>query len=734
MSEQAFLQDARQYLAMVHKRRWVLVTCVGVSLLFAILYNYTARPVYQATAQILIDRDTPNVLPTKEIVDVAQAGGDFQTQLQLLRGRELAERVVSSIGFQKSPEVQTGPLMSPWERFQRRVLGRAPASVLDQNGLPLSPAIAAFRSRLSVGPVAGSRLVNLRFNAYDPRLAATAVNALAQAFIEQSLEYRFTTSTEATGWLTARVKEQQEKVEAAERRLQEYREKEKLVNLEERQGLIEQKLSSLNGAAISARTERITKETLYNQMRALPPQQLETFPLLMQSGKVQALRGRLVELRSQEDDLSRTLGDKHPDMVRVRGDIRETSDRLRAAIEEIVRAVETDYRTAAQQEANLQANIEASKKESLELSRMSIDYGVLKRDVDSNQQLFRELLNRTKQSGLETELRATNVRIVERAEPPRVPTIPRRTRNYELALLLGLGLGIGLALLLEHLDNTFKSPEDVKQLGLPFLGMVPDVGKGAKANVARPSPLVHKNPESAVAEAYRVLRTNLIFSSVSEQGRAVLVTSASPTEGKTTTTANLAESLAQNGSKVLIVDADLRRPTMHQNFGLPKAPGLSDLIVGKTQASQVIQATRTKGLQILTCGYIPPNPTELLGSASMREIISALREHFDWVLIDSPPVLAMADTLVLGPLVDGVILVIGAEVSTRPAVHRAIEQMAGAGVKFTGVVLNKVDLERNAYYYGQYYGEYYRSHYSQASGRPQAVAAPPPRPRVIRRS
>jgi capsular exopolysaccharide synthesis family protein len=425
-------------------------------------------------------------------------------------------------------------------------------------------------------------------------------------------------------------------------------------------------------------------------------------------------------------------------MLKVRSQIRTTEEKLRGEIRNVVRAAENDYRTAASQEANLNASLEAVKQEALGVNRKAIEFGVLKREVDSNQQIYKDLLNRNKQTGLQSELKTTNIRVVEKAETPRRPISPLRMRNYQLALLIGLGLGIGLVLLFEHLDNTLKTPEDIKEhLGLPFLGMVPDVSARSNANFPRASPLILKNPQSAVAESYRVLRTNLIFSSAETSGRALVVSSANPGEGKTTTVANLASSLAINGAKVLAVDADLRRPTMHQHFGVPKTPGLSDLIVGKCQASDAIQATRFKGLQILPCGYVPPNPAELLGSAAMKQVVEALRTHYDWVLIDTPPILAMADTPVLCPLVDGVVLVIGAEVSGRPHIQRAVDQVASVGGKIIGVVLNKVDLERNSYYYSQYYGEYYRSYYAEGAASRQAKAAGEvvrPRPRPVRRA
>jgi exopolysaccharide transport family protein len=740
MNEQTVLQDARRYLAMLHKRRAGIITCVGVSLLLAVIYNYTTRPIYQATVQILIDRDTPNILPNKELVQLVQGGQDYyNTQYQLLRGRMLAERAVKAMDLMKSPEFQTGPLLSPWERIEVRFFGRTPATSVDVDGMPLSPAVATFRSRVTVEPVAGSRLVNLRFVAYDPGLATQAANLLAQLYIEQSMEFRYTTSSEATGWLGDRIKEQQEKLQAAEKTLQTYREKEGFLNFEERQGLVDQKLTALSTAVLQARTERIGKEAAYNQMRNLGPNQLESFPMVMGSSVIQLLKTELAELHKEEARLSDSLGDRHPDMVKLRTQIRTTDEKIRGEMRNVVRSLEAEYRTAASQENSLQANLDVAKQEALELNRKAIEFGVLKRDVESNQQMYKDLLTRNKQTDLESELKTTNIRIVEKAEVPRGPISPQRTRNYQLALFLGLALGLALTAFFEHMDNTFKTPEDVKEhLGLPFLGMVPDVGVKAPNNSPRPSPLILKNPQSAVAESYRVLRTNLIFSSAETSGRALVISSANPGEGKTTTVANLAASLALNGAKVLAVDADLRRPTMHQHFGVPKTPGLSDLIVGKCQASDSIHTTRFQGLQVLPCGYIPPNPAELLGSAAMKQVLEALRTHYDWVLIDTPPILAMADTPVLCPLVDGVVLVVGAEVSGRTHIQRAIDQVLGVGGKIIGVVLNKVNLERNSYYYSQYYGEYYRSYYAETAAkrtvseasttRKPASSRPPTRP------
>jgi capsular exopolysaccharide synthesis family protein len=721
VTDQTVLQDARKYWVQLHKHKAIVFTCVAVSLLVAVLINYTTRPVYQATTQILIDRDTPDVLPNKELVDLVEGGITYyQTQYQLLRSRALAERTVERLDLQKNPELMTGPMMSPWERIQR-LFGRPPRSTLGPDGIPLSPAVAALRSRIAVDPIGGTRLVNLRFNAYDPQVAANAVNALAQLYIEQSLEFRFTTSTEATGWLSERLAEQQAKVEAAESALQEYSESAGLIDQESRESLVEQKLDSLNAAMIEARTDRITKETLYRQIATLSPTQLTSHPQAMSSDTMQSLKTDLSALREEQSRLSQTLGDRHPEMVRIRSGIQAAEQKLREEARNVARAAESEYRTALARESRLQANLESAKGEAQQVNRKAFELGALRREVESNRQIYEDLLTKTKQTGLEAKLKTTNIRIVEKAEVPRAPVKPNKLRNYQIGLLFGLLAGVGFALLYENIDNTFKTPEDLRaHLDVPFLGMVPDVTVGSNASGRMrglsPTLLISKNASSAVKDAYAVLRTNLIFSSAEEAGRALVVTSAGPGEGKTTTLANLALALAYNGAKVLAVDCDLRRPKLHQYFGLDKTPGLSDLIVGKSTASKAIQSTRVDRLQVLSCGYVPPNPAELLGHPVMKKVLEAVRTQYEWVLLDSPPIIGMADAAVLSPLVDGVVLLVAAETPSKPAVQRAIDQVQSVGGKVLGVVLNKVDLQRNAYYYKEYYGDYYRSYYAEGKG------------------
>ncbi len=721
MAENQAFDEARVYLAILHKRRMLVVTCAAAGLSLAALYSYTARSVYQASAQLLIAWRTPNVLPNQNLIDAPVGGPDYQqTHQELLRGRDLAQRVIERLGAPIRAELAKSATSSPLAWLRRRGQSASAESAPARDDAALW--VDAFRARVSVDPVPGTRLVNVGFRAYDPQLAAEAANVLAETYITQSLDERSLASTAATGWLDERLVEQQRRVAEADQSLQAYREREGLVSIAERRTTVEQKLAALTAAEISARTERVAKETLHEHLRGLSRAELLAFPLVKSNSVIAGLRARLAELREEESRLSDTLGDRHPDLLAVRARITRAEEQMEGELSEIVRSVEADYRTALETEKNLQASVEEAKQETLFLGRKVLAGDALERAAETNRKLLHDLMSRSKEAGLEAELRTTDVRLWDRARVPGGPIAPRRTRNHVVGLFFGLGLGIGLALLLDRLDNTLKTPEDVKvHLRVPFLGIVPEIGWSSPARGDGTTVPGLVGPESAVAETYRVLRTNLIFSSAEATGRVYVVTSARPGDGKTTTVGNLAAALAHNGARVLAVDADLRRPTLHLHFGLEMTPGLSDLIVGTSSLADVAKHTSVRGLQVVPCGYQPPNPAELLGSNSLKELIGVLRKRFDWVLFDAPPVLAMADAMVLGGVVDGAVLVVRADETPLPSVHRAVDQLVGVGARLTGIVLNRVDLERNAYYYGQYYGEHYRSYYARPDESSSAV-------------
>jgi capsular exopolysaccharide synthesis family protein len=712
MPDPHVLEEVQQYLAALHKRRGLIISILAVTLLFTTLHNETAIPLYEANAQLLIELRAPNILPQKELVEQPQGGIDYyQTHFELLRGQRIAERVVQKLGLTQRPALLDGANASVLDRARRLIGANARRG---RTELSMAEASSAFRDALRIDPISGTRLVNVRFRSSDPHLAAEAANGIVETYIEQSFSQRFVSSNQATGWLSDRLREQQKKVVEAERAVQQYREREGLVNLVERQGIIEQKLVALTAAAVAARTERVAKEALYRQMHALPPEELSAFPLVRSNAVVEQLRSHLVTLQEEEAHLAETLGDRHPTMVSLRARIGRVEGKIVNEIHELLRTVDADYRTSLQKEKQLRANVEEAKREALAFNKKALRCDALERQAEGHRKLLDELMTRAKQTDLESELKTSNLRLVERARAPGLPIFPRRWRNYGLAMLVGLLAAVLIVLALEHIDNTIKTPEDVKvALGAPFLGMIPAT-PAFRTSETVSSLVLLQEPLSAAAEAYRVLRTNLIFSSPEATERIFVVSSSGAGDGKTTITANLSVALAQNGARVLSIDADLRRPTLHQRYGLTKAPGLSDLIVGNFPLADALQNTKVSGLQFIGCGYIPPNPAELLGSQSMKDLLALLKKRFDWVLLDTPPLLGMADASVLAPFVDGMALVVTAERSTRPALLRSIDQISAVGGKLTGIVLNKVDLERNSYYYSQYYGEYFRSDYASS--------------------
>ena len=344
------------------------------------------------------------------------------------------------------------------------------------------------------------------------------------------------------------------------------------------------------------------------------------------------------------------------------------------------------------------------------MNRASIQYGVLQRDATSNQTMFSGLLERSRETGISGELKTSNIRIVDPAELPRRPASPNKVANLSLALLSGAVLGISLAFFFEYLDSRIKQPDEIKtQLGLPFLGMIPSFNPKATTG----PPLIGNGMPHEFSEAFRAIRTNVLFSSADAGSKTIVVTSTGPGEGKSVVSANVAMSLAIAGQRVLLIDADMRRPKTHELFGVALEPGLSNVMVGDAKASETVRRTLTPNLWLMSAGKHPPNPAELLGSRRFKDFITSLGEHFDWVIIDSPPVMAVTDASVIAHSATGVIFVVGAEMTTRGAAKAALEQLDGAKAKYVGAILNRVDVQRNSYYYSRHYRKEYSNYYTK---------------------
>jgi len=436
---------------------------------------------------------------------------------------------------------------------------------------------------------------------------------------------------------------------------------------------------------------------------------LDSIPEVLKNALIRQIKTMEVELYKRRSELSKKYGQKHPQMVAIGSELKTLQKRKAQEVNQVVNSLKNEYKVALARENSLKNSLAKQKKESLDLNQKAIEYGVLRRAAESARQMYELLIKRFKETSMTEEMRTGNIRIVDRAEVPRSSVKPRKKQTILLAVIVSLFLGIGLAFFLEYLDNTIKIPEDVKQhLKVPYLGPVPLLpmkSNGDSWGDTNPELVILHSPKSAASESYRGIRTSILFSSSESAPQVIQISSASPLEGKTITTANLGVTMAQAGWKVIILDCDMRRPRLHKLFGLAKDRGISNLLVGRSDFSETIFHTRIPNLDICPCGPIPPNPSEILGSTRMATVLNDLRKQYAHILIDSTPSMAVTDAVVLSKWVDGIIMVIRAGSVPREAVKNAVDRFGTVGTYVLGAILNGIDMGSNGYYYYYDYGE-----------------------------
>lgn len=692
-----------EYLAVVVRHARLVVAVLLAVTIIAAVRTFMTRSVYKSTVQLLIERDTPSVLTFKEVAELDSARDDyFQTQYKLLQSRSLARKVIEDLNLLQDPEF--GGPRDPGQVAAAYKMRPGDSQILEG-------ASDAFLGRLKVEPVASSRIVAVSFEAFRPELAAQAANDLSQKYIEQTLEFRYKTSAEAVKWLGTQIEDQRAKVEEAEERLQKLKEKEGIVNIEDRRTLLTQRLGELGSALNGSRAQRLEKEAIYQQMRAsAAPEEL---PQVMKDPIVQSLRADIANLERQHAQLHERYLEKYPEVAKVKAQIDETRQRLRVEAQRIIRSAENDYRGAVAQEAKISEALEATKAEGLDLSRRAVAYDSYKREMEAGKEVLNSLLSRHKQTDVALELKSSNIRTVDPAVVPRSPVRPNRPRDIFYGMLVGLGLAVGLAFLIEYLDNTVKTPEDIRlHLPSPLLGVI------AEMESKNPGPvLLAARPTGSFAEGYRVLRTALNYSWAERGSRVVAITSTVPGEGKTLTSVNLALTLASGEGRVLLIDGDLRKPQTHTMLKTQRRPGLSDVLVGQSKPADAIQRVEGTSLSILCSGTHVPSPADLMTTQALEGLLDGLRGLYNWIVIDSPPVAAVADALILTRVTDGVVIVVGAEMVPRSAVSQTIERISETGARVLGLVLNRAVFDRQSYYYGSYYGRYYGHYYGHYYGR-----------------
>jgi succinoglycan biosynthesis transport protein ExoP len=705
------------YLRILHKRRWTALTAFVLVFGSVTIYTFTATPIFSARVQVLIENENPNVVKFEEVYEQNKSTNDYyQTQYRILQSRALARRTLDAENLWEHPLfARPGNWVGDSLTFVTGFFSASqPAEAPDATESAMQPrVIDAFLKGLTVSPVRNSRLVDVSFRSPDPAFSSRVANSMAKQYIEQNLEFKFLATKEATDFLNARTADQRQALEKSEQALQQYREKTGAMALEDRQNIVVQRLADLNAAVTRARTERIEKQSVYDQIRSIQSDRsaVDTFPAILNNTFIQQLKVQLNELQRQKAQLAEKLGARHPEMLKVDSAIETTDTRINAEIGKVVQALRNDYLAAQANERSLQASLDQQRAEAQDLNRAAIQYGVLQRDATSNQTMFAGLLERSRETGISGELKTSNIRIVDPAETPRRPSSPNTFTNLSLAFFGGALLGIGLAFFFEYFDSRIKQPDEIKtQLGLPFLGMIPlFVPKETTG-----PPLIGNGMPHEFSEAFRAIRTNVLFSSADAGSKTIVVTSTGPGEGKSVVSANIAMSLALAGQRVLLIDADMRRPKTHELFGVALEPGLSNVMVGDSKASETVKKTLTPNLWLMAAGKHPPNPAELLGSKRFRDFMLSLAEHFDWVILDSPPVMAVTDASVIAHSATGVVFVVGSEMTSKGAAKAALDQLDSAKAKYVGGILNRVDVRRNPYYYARHYRREYTNYYAKA--------------------
>jgi len=690
--------DLREYLRILLKRKWTIVL-VFVLVVAAVTVVTLRQPkIYSAKTVVLIDRETPSVLgQVKEVVSLGERGywGQLQylnTQKKVIRSRHIARKVVEALNLETDPDFS----------------GPDPAGSLI--GL------------LDVQEVKDSRLIEILVEHQKPEKAQKLANTVARAYIEANLERKVQATESATEWLAKQLDKMKQKVTDSEMDLYEFKQKHNVVttSIEDKATMISKKLDAVSEELTGAEAKRRALEVRHEQLDSLSA--AGNVPALVQALKsplLDKLRENEAELEKERKKLLEKYKERWPAVQEIDAQLKQVRTSLLREIQDILLSVRSDLDAARENETRIRRSLQGTKGEALGLSKHEIEYSRLKREADNYQRLYKILLQRHKESDLTKLLHSNNIAVLDRAELPRAPIKPRVHLNILLACVIGLLGGIGLAFFLEFLDNTVKTQDDVERVvGLPFLGLLPTAREGERAGKKGLAPKVdlyaHEHPKSSMAECARSIRTNVLFTTGGKASLKLLVTSAGPQEGKTTTASTLATTMASSGSRTLLIDTDMRRPRVHKVFGMEAEQGLSTVIVGETDLDQAIQASAVPSLDVLPCGPVPPNPAELLGSPRFLEIVEALAQRYDRLVFDSPPVVAVTDSMVLAGQVDGVVLVLKSGRTTRELAKQAKKQLDDVGAKLLGCVMNDVDLDAREYgYYHYYYYHKYGYYYGE---------------------
>ncbi len=686
----------RDYLKIIYKRRYTVYTFFIVVFVVVLIGTLSSKPVYKASTKVLIEKVEPYNLSMMYPYYTPYDPEFYETQYQLIKSKSVAEKVVKMLSLESTYERYFKDSGNPFGEDDKISKTEILADIITAG--------------IVVTPVKNSKIVNISFMSPNPEFAQIVANTVAKAYIEEILDMKMSASRYSLEWMTKKAEEEKAKLERSEKALQEYMKSHDIVTLQDKVAIIPEKLSEFNAQLINAETKRKGLETIYNKVMNVSSnlKEAETVPVIASDPTIQSLRTQILEAERNIEELSKKYGKKHPVMIRAEEELRVLQQKREEEIKRVIKSIKNEYEIAKSNEDSLRRMLANTKAEALNLNEKFIKYSVLTREVETNRQLYDALIKRIKEQSVTEEIQTVNVWVIEEAEKPTAPVKPRKLLNIILGLIVGLFGGIGMAFFIEYLDNTIKTPEDVEtKIGVPVLGTIPLL-EAKEENITE---MIIREPQSVYAESYKTVRTAVMLSSSVKPPKNLLITSMGPDEGKTVTSVNLAITIARSGYSVLLIDSDLRKPRIHTIFGLNNLSGLSTFLAGATPNIKTVFKTPFTNLTVIPAGPVPPNPSELLGSNRMKEMIKILDQSFDILIFDSPPLLTVSDSLILSRLLDGTIIVIKAGKTTFDLVNKGLKMLKGrregdTETKVLGVVVNSYDIKKGDTYYFKYYSYY----------------------------
>jgi polysaccharide biosynthesis transport protein len=703
-----------EYWRIFKKRRWVILSVLLAFVAIGVLLTLMTTPLYTATIRLQIDRNVAKVVEGGNVSPLE--GSDFEfmrTQYELLMGRTIGERVASALKLGEDPDFLKPREFSILGALRGLFASKSPADGQASANRESAATGVVIANRV-VRPVSGSRLVDVSYSDPVPTRAQRIVTALADAFINSNLDKRFQANSYAKIFLEDQAKQLKLRLEESEKALLAFGQKEQIVSVTEKSSIAENNLASANATLGSLASERIKNQELWRQVETAKAINL---PQFLSNSVIDGLRGKRKELETEYQEKLETFKPSYPAMVQISNKIAEIDRQLASEVNTIKLALKGAYESSLNQETEMKKRIDGLRAEVLDLQKRSIEYNILKREADTNRALYDGLLQRYKEVDIAGGVGANNVFIVDKAVTPGSPSSPQMSRALMISLALGSMAGIGAAYLLERLDDTVRTTDDLERItGLTTLGMIPknEGGKSLEAELA--------DPRSQISEACRSLCTSLQFATDTGLPKTLLVTSSGPGEGKSTTALVIARHFAVMGLKVLLVDGDLRKPSMHVKLGLPNGIGLTNFLTGSASPPEVIQSTGSPNLAFIASGPLPPNASDLLGGARMLSLLSVGIEVFDLIIIDSPPVMGLADAPLLSSAAAATIFIASAGQVRSGLIRNAVKRLQFARGSVIGTVITKFDAKRDGYGYGYGYGGGYG--YGYGYGQEHKAARP----------